>query len=192
MDELKKDPIVVEVDGENVEIDPDLVSFEMVTEDIRGEEIVPHVIEPSFGIDRILYSVLEHSYREEMVEEETRAVLALQNRVVPIQVAVLPLMDRDELIVPAEEIARELRSLDLRVEYDSSGSIGRRYRRNDEVGTPYSVTVDYETLEEGTVTIRDRDSMSQIKVARVEVAERVLALLAGEMEFSEAGTPLAS
>jgi glycyl-tRNA synthetase len=192
MEELKKDPIVVEVDGERQEIDPSLVSFEMVTEEIRGEEVVPHVIEPSFGIDRILYSALEHSYREEMVEGETRAVLALKNRVVPIQVAVLPLMDRSELIDPAEEIARELRDLDLRVEYDSSGSIGRRYRRNDEVGTPYSVTVDYETLEEGTVTIRDRDSMSQIKVARAEVAEKVQALLAGEMEFLEAGSPFAS
>ncbi|HII07183.1 MAG TPA: glycine--tRNA ligase, partial [Methanotrichaceae archaeon] len=192
LEDLKRDPIVVEVDGENVEIDPALVSFEMVDEEIRGEEIVPHVIEPSFGIDRILYSVLEHSYREEMVEGETRAVLALKNRVVPIQVAVLPLMDRVELIAPAEEIAQILRSLDLRVEYDSSGSIGRRYRRNDEVGTPYSVTVDYETLEEGTVTIRDRDSMSQIRVKKDEVAEKVTALLKGEMEFSEAGSPLQS
>ena len=192
MEELKKDPIVVEVDGERQEIDPALVSFEMVEEEIRGEEVVPHVIEPSFGIDRILYSVLEHSYREEMVEGETRAVLALKNRVVPIQVAVLPLMDRSELIGPAEEIARELRDLNLRVEYDSSGSIGRRYRRNDEVGTPYSVTVDYETLEEGTVTIRDRDSMSQIRVARSDVAERVFALLREEKEFSEAGSSLRS
>ncbi|MDD2637858.1 MAG: glycine--tRNA ligase, partial [Methanothrix sp.] len=192
VEELKRDPIVVIVEGEKEEIDPALVSFEVVEEEIRGEEVVPHIIEPSFGIDRVLYSVLEHSYREEMVEGETRAVLALQNRVVPIQVAVLPLMDRDELVGPAEEIARELRSLDMKVEYDSSGSIGRRYRRNDEVGTPYSVTVDYETLEEGTVTIRDRDSMSQIRIPRSEVSERVQALLAGEMAFSEAGSPLAS
>jgi len=76
------------------------------------------------------------------------------------------------------------------VEYDSSGSIGRRYRRNDEVGTPYSVTVDYETLEEGTVTIRDRDSMAQIRVKRSEVAEKLLALLAEEIDFSDAGSPL--
>jgi glycyl-tRNA synthetase len=190
MEELKREPIVVAVDGERVEVDPSLVAFEMVTEEVRGEEVVPHVIEPSFGIDRILYSVLEHSYREEEVEGEMRAVLALKNRVVPIQVAVLPLMDRPELIGPAEEIARELRSLDLRVEYDSSGSIGRRYRRNDEVGTPYSVTVDYETLEEGTVTIRDRDSMSQIRIARSDVAKIVASLLRGEADFSGAGSPL--
>ena len=189
MEELKRDPIVVVVEGERVEVDPSLVAFEMEEVEVRGEEVVPHVIEPSFGIDRILYSVLEHSYREEEVEGETRAVLALKNRVVPIQVAVLPLMDRDELAGPAEEIARELRSLDLRVEYDSSGSIGRRYRRNDEVGTPYSVTIDYETLEEGTVTIRDRDSMAQIRVARSDVAKIVASLLRGETEFAGAGSP---
>lgn len=190
LEDLKRDPIIVVVDGEGIEVDSSLVSFEMEEVEVRGEEIIPHVIEPSFGIDRILYSVLEHSFREEMVEGETRAVLALKNRVVPIQVAVLPLMDRDELSAPAEEIARELRSLDLRVEYDSSGSIGRRYRRNDEVGTPYCITVDYETLEEGTVTIRDRDSMAQIRVARSQVSEKLSALLRGEMEFSEAGLPL--
>jgi len=189
MEELKRDPIVVVVDGDEVEVDPSLVAFEMEVVEVRGEEVVPHVIEPSFGIDRILYSILEHSYREEMVEGETRAVLALKNRVVPIQVAVLPLMDRDELVGPAEEVARELRSLDLRVEYDSSGSIGRRYRRNDEVGTPYCVTVDYETLEEGTVTIRDRDSMAQIRVARSDVAKIVASLLRGETEFAGAGSP---
>lgn len=190
LEDLKKDPILVVVDGEEVEVDPALVAFEVVEEEVRGEEVVPHVIEPSFGIDRILYSILEHSYREEMVEGETRAVLALKNRVVPIQVAVLPLMDRDELLGPAEEIARELRSLDLRVEYDSSGSIGRRYRRNDEVGTPYCVTVDYETLEGGTVTIRDRDSMAQIRVARSDVAKIVASLLREETEFAGAGSPL--
>lgn len=192
MEELKREPILVEVDGERIEVDPNLVAFEMAEEEVRGEEVVPHVIEPSFGIDRILYSVLEHSYREEEVEGETRAVLGLKNRVVPIQVAVLPLMDRAELIGPAEEVARSLKELNLRVEYDSSGSIGRRYRRNDEVGTPYSVTVDYETLEEGTVTIRDRDSMAQIRVKRSEVAEKLLALLAEEIDFSEAGSSLRS
>lgn len=101
-------------------------------------------------------------------------------------------MDRAELIGPAEEVARSLKELNLRVEYDSSGSIGRRYRRNDEVGTPYSVTVDYETLEEGTVTIRDRDSIAQIRVKRSEVAEKLLALLAEEIDFSEAGSSLRS
>ena len=186
--ELKKDVITVEVDGETIEVDSKLVSFEMVEEEIRGEEIIPHVIEPSFGIDRILYSVLEHAYSEEMVDEETRAVLRLKSRVAPIQVAVLPLMDRDVLVKPAERITRELRERGFHVEYDSSGSIGRRYRRNDEVGTPYSITVDYETLEENTVTIRDRDSMEQIRVIVENIPKTISALLSGEIEFNDAGS----
>lgn len=190
--ELKKETISVVVDGETVEIGSDLVSFEMVEETIRGEEIVPHVIEPSFGIDRILYTVLEHSCYEEMVDEETRTVLKLRPKVVPIQVAVLPLMDRDELMTPAEEIIDALKVRGIYVEYDSSGSIGRRYRRNDEVGTPYSITVDYETLEDKTVTIRDRDTMAQVRAGVDQLPDTIPALLREELEFGEAGVPLRS
>jgi len=98
------------------------------------------------------------------------------------------LMDREELIVPAKKILEELRIRGLRVDWDTSGSIGRRYRRNDEVGTPYEVTVDYETLELGTVTIRDRDSMQQVRVAIEEVADTLQSLLSGKVKFLEAGT----
>jgi glycyl-tRNA synthetase len=185
---LQGDKIVVLVDGESIEIDPSLVSCETVEEEVRGEEIIPHVIEPSFGIDRILYTVLDHSFYEDTVDGETRAVLRFKPAVAPIEVAVLPLMDREELIVPAKKILEELRIRGLRVDWDTSGSIGRRYRRNDEVGTPFEVTVDYETLERGTVTIRDRDSMQQIRVAIEEVADTLQSLLVGKVKFLEAGT----
>ncbi|VVB72193.1 Proline--tRNA ligase [uncultured archaeon] len=175
------------VDGETIELEPNLVSFESVEEEIRGEEIIPHVIEPSFGIDRIIYTVLDHSYYEDSVDGETRAVLRLKSAVVPIEVAVLPLMDRSELSGPARKIVEELRRCGMRVDYDTSGSIGRRYRRNDEIGTPYEVTVDYETLEQGTVTIRDRDSMQQIRVPKDLVAEKLSSLLSGALKFQEAG-----
>lgn len=188
--EQKGGMIRVVVDGEDIEIDPALVAFETITEEVRGEEIVPHVIEPSFGIDRILYTVLDHSYYEDCADDEIRAVLRLKTAVAPVEVAVLPLMDRDELVAPAKKILEELRGLGLRVDYDTSGSIGRRYRRNDEVGTPYEVTVDYETLEQGTVTIRDRDSMKQIRVQRGQVAERLRALFDGCLNFDEAGVPV--
>jgi len=105
---------------------------------------------------------------------------------------VLPLMDRSELTGPAKKILAELRSRGMRTDYDTSGSIGRRYRRNDEIGTPYEVTVDYETIEEGTVTIRDRDSMSQVKVARWQVADKLQALLNGDLSFQDAGDPVRS
>jgi glycyl-tRNA synthetase len=188
--ELEKDVITIDVDGEIIEIEHELVSHEVVEEEIRGEEIVPHVIEPSFGIDRMLYTGLEHSYNEEIVEEETRVVLKLKPRVAPIQVAVLPLMDRAELMEHAQKIQEELRSRGLHVEYDSSGSIGRRYRRNDEVGTPYTITIDYETIENATVTIRDRDSMNQVRVDIKEIPGRIQALLKGELKFSDAGLPV--
>lgn len=185
---LQGDKIIVLVDGESIEIEPSLVSFETVEEEVRGEEIIPHVIEPSFGIDRILYTVLDHSFYEDAVDGETRAVLRFKPAVAPIEVAVLPLMDREELIVPAKKILEELRIRGLRVDWDTSGSIGRRYRRNDEVGTPYEVTVDYETLEQATVTIRDRDSMQQVRVAIEEVADTLQSLLSGKVKFLDAGT----
>jgi glycyl-tRNA synthetase len=189
-EELKGDMIRLTVDGEPIEIEPALVSFESVEEEIRGEEVIPHVIEPSFGIDRILYTVLDHSYYEDAVDGESRAVLKFLPAVAPIEVAVLPLMDRKELVGPARAIVEELRRLGLRVDYDTSGSIGRRYRRNDEIGTPYDVTVDYETIEQGTVTIRDRDTMLQIKVPLAQVANTLQALLCGTIKFEAAGTIL--
>ncbi len=187
----KGQSIRLNIDGENIEIEPSLVSFETVEEEIRGEEIVPHVIEPSFGIDRIVYSVLDHSFYEDEVEGEARAVLRLRPAVAPIEVAVLPLMDRKELANPAKAIVQDLRARGMRVDYDTSGSIGRRYRRNDEIGTPFEVTVDYETMEQGTVTIRDRDSMGQVKVPRWQVADKLSALLAGQLKFQDAGDPVA-
>ncbi|HWQ20091.1 MAG TPA: glycine--tRNA ligase [Methanotrichaceae archaeon] len=192
VEELKGNdgPIRVQLDGESVEIDRSLVSYETVTEEIRGEEIIPHVIEPSFGIDRIIYTIMDHSYIEDVVEGEPRAVLRFNPSVAPIEVAVLPLMDRDELTVPATKILDTLRCRGFRVDYDTSGSIGRRYRRNDEVGTPYSVTVDYGAVEQSTVTIRDRDSMRQIRVEIDKVADALQSLLSGRAKFEDVGVPL--
>jgi glycyl-tRNA synthetase len=161
-----------------------------VEEEIRGEEIIPHVIEPSFGIDRIIYAVMDHSFYEDVVDGEPRAVLKFHPGVAPIEVAVLPLMDRDVLVQPAKKILDDLRSRGIRVDYDTSGSIGRRYRRNDEVGTPYCVTIDYETVELGTVTIRDRDSMRQVKVEVGQLRAILEGLLAKDRKFEDAGTPV--
>ena len=191
-EQLTGEMIQVNVDGETIDIDRSLVSFESVEEEVRGEEVVPHVIEPSFGIDRILYSILDHSYYEDEIDGEKRAVLRFKPQVAPIEVAVLPLMDRSELVGPAKKILEELRSRGMRTDYDTSGSIGRRYRRNDEIGTPYEVTIDYETIEEGTVTIRDRDSMSQVRVARWQVVDKLQALLNGDLLFQDAGDPVRS
>jgi len=186
-EDRREEKIKVQLDGEVVEIDKSLVSYETVEEEVRGEEVIPHVIEPSFGIDRIIYTVLDHSYHEDLVDGEPRSVLRLLPGVAPIEVAVLPLMDREELVVPAKKILDDLRHSGLRVDYDTSGSIGRRYRRNDEVGTPYSVTVDYGAVENGTVTIRDRDSMRQVRVRLEDVAASLEKLLCGCLNFEDAG-----
>ncbi|MDT8358485.1 MAG: His/Gly/Thr/Pro-type tRNA ligase C-terminal domain-containing protein, partial [Methanomicrobiaceae archaeon] len=104
-------------------------------------------------------------YDEEMVEGEVRRVLRFPPRAAPVQVAVFPLMARDGLDTIARTILEDLQRCGIFTQYDDNGAIGRRYRRQDEIGTPFAVTVDYETREESTVTIRDRDSMEQVRCA---------------------------
>lgn len=176
-EDFNKDEISIKVDGDDILIPRDMVEYETVIEEVRGEDVIPHVIEPSFGIDRIIYAALEHSFEEELVDKETRSVLRLPAEVAPVQVAVLPLLTREELIDPAIKIVETLRGNGVFVSYDDAGTIGRRYRRNDEIGTPFSVTIDYDTLEDDTVTIRNRDSMAQIRVPTGELAEKVHAMM---------------
>ena len=190
-EDLSKDPIELTVEGELIQIEKEEVTFEPVSEEVHGETIIPHVIEPSFGIDRITYSLLEHSYFEEESKgedgEEKRIVLRLPSEVAPVQAAVLPLLTRDELIMPANEIVKDLRKAGILVSFDDSGTIGRRYRRNDEIGTPYSITVDYQTLEDATVTIRERDSMKQVRAGMSNIAENIYDLIYGGKSFDYAG-----
>ncbi len=194
-EELSGEFIELTVDGEHVKLEKELVSFESVSEEVHGENIIPHVIEPSFGIDRTINSLLEHSYFEEKAieegeEDETRIVLRLPPEVAPVQAAVLPLLTRDELVKPATEIANSLRRAGVLVAFDDSGTIGRRYRRNDEIGTPYSITVDYKTLDDGTVTIRDRDTMKQVRAGMGNIAGNIYDLIYRGKSFSDAGKKL--
>src|SRR3989344_5098822 len=122
-----------------------------------NEKYIPHVIEPTFGVDRTLLAVLASIYHEEEVKGETRIVLKFPKHLAPYKVAVLPLMKKPELTIVAQEITQEL-SKYMAVEYDETQSIGKRYRRQDEIGTPYCVTVDYDSLEDKAVTVRDRDT----------------------------------
>ena len=174
----------VEVDGEMIHIPADLFEVRDEIVDIRGEDIVPHVIEPSYGIDRMCYAVLEQAYDEDTAEGETRVVMRLPPWVAPVHVAVFPLMARDELDTIAAEITRVLHKSGILAEYDDSGAIGRRYRRQDEIGTPFTITVDYETKETHTVTVRDRDSMKQVRIPVVKVPETITALVNGSLKFS--------
>ena len=130
-----------------------------------GESYVPYVVETSIGVDRMVLQVLSAAYREEQLENgESRVVLAFPPALAPVKVAVMPLVKKDGLPDVAQRIIDQLK-YDFNVVYDEKDSIGKRYRRQDAIGTPFCVTVDHQTLEDGTVTVRHRDTMQQERVA---------------------------
>ncbi len=137
-----------------------------------GERYVPHVIEPAAGADRAMLAFLVDAYDEDEIGGEARTVLRLHPQLAPVKVAVLPLVRKDGQPEVAHEIYRDLRSR-MQAEYDEGGAIGRRYRRQDEIGTPWAVTVDHQTLEDRTVTLRERDSLTQDRIAIAELGEEL-------------------
>ncbi len=143
------------------------------------EHIIPYIIEPSSGVDRSALAFLCDAYDEEPDKEETRVLLHLNPALAPFKVAVLPLSRRDKLVEVAKKIHTDLRRHWM-VSYDDAQSVGRRYRRQDEIGTPFCVTVDFQSLEDEQVTIRERDSMNQIRAPIDELKRTLEAKLEGE------------
>ncbi len=135
-------------------------------------KLIPHVIEPSMGVDRTLLAILLSAYDEEEVNGETRTVLRLKPSIAPYQVAILPLMKKPELTTLAQTIFDDVVG-DWRAEYDETQSIGKRYRRQDEIGTPLCITVDFDSLEDQAVTVRDRDSMQQERIPIINIQEYI-------------------
>lgn len=130
-----------------------------------GEKIIPHVIEPSLGVDRTILALLVSAYTEDEMNGETRAFLKFSPKVAPIKVAVFPLMkNKPELVTKAREIFDSIRSEIPQITFDDNGNVGKRYRRQDEIGTPLCVTIDFDTLEDDSVTLRDRDTGKQDRV----------------------------
>jgi glycyl-tRNA synthetase len=154
--------------GENLEY------FDQAT----GERYVPYVIEPAVGPDRIMLALLVDAYTEEEVRGEERTVLKLHPRIAPTKAAVFPLSKKEPVSTMARELYDDLKG-DYRIFYDDSGSIGRRYRRQDEAGTPFCVTIDFDTIEDKKVTIRDRDTLEQERVPIAVVRDRLKALISG-------------
>lgn len=136
----------------------------------QKRKFIPHVIEPSLGVDRTFLAVLTHAYHVEEVEGEARTVLKLHPRIAPIKAAILPLVkNKPELVEFAQALYKKLQRR-WNVFYDAAGAIGRRYRRMDEAGTPYCITVDFDTIEkDGTVTLRDRDTLEQVRLSESEL-----------------------
>ncbi len=149
-------------------------------------KVLCHVVEPSYGIDRPFYCVLEHSY----VSDGKRKYLRLKKWLAPITVGVFPLLNRDDMPEKALELQKSLRSGGFMAEYDDAGSIGRRYARADEIGTPYCVTVDHQTIKDDTVTVRDRDTAAQVRVALTELPKILRSLICEEARFESVGEPV--
>lgn len=180
--DVKDGKLVINVDGEAIELTDEFFEVVTVKEKVAGERVIPHVIEPSHGLDRIFYSILEHAYCYD--EEKDYTVLKLKPEVAPIKVGVFPLMEKDGLDEMARSIYEKVHTHRVEAYYDGSGTIGKRYARMDEVGTPWCITVDYDSLKDGTVTIRDRDTSEQKRIPADNAAEIIDALLSGK-SFSE-------
>jgi len=160
-------------------------------DEAAGEHITPFVIEPAMGVDRALLTVLLDSYEEQQLERDKRVVLHLKPSLAPIKAAVLPLLrNRPELVELARGLASELKPL-MPAVYDDTASIGKLYRRQDEIGTPFCVTVDVDSLTDAAATIRERDSMTQERVALDGVPNRIRDLLAGA-EWTGTARPAAA
>ena len=165
---------------------PSHVRIEEKTEKEAGRRIVPHVVEPSFGAERLVYSALEYAY----TRSQDRVVLRLPLDLAPTQLMVFPLMAKDGLPEIASEVRKAFMAFGLEVDYDEAGTIGRRYARADEIGVPLSVTIDYKTKQDQTVTIRDRDSWHQVRSDWRRIPENASRYFRGEVGFSELGTPV--
>ncbi|MGC9123393.1 MAG: glycine--tRNA ligase [Thermoplasmata archaeon] len=146
--------------------------IEEYEEFVYTEDIIPAVVEPSFGIDRIILSLLEHSYYER--EDKNYKVLRLKPHIAPFKVAIFPLMPKDNLDKLAYDIYLKASGMGIDCYYDESGSIGKRYARADEIGTPWAITIDYQTLNDNTVTLRDRDTTKQIRMHYEEALKYIL------------------
>lgn len=155
-------------------------SKEKLSVKVDKQSVVPNVLEIAFGVERPLFCLIDNCYDENDQEE---VFLRFPPYLAPIQVAIFPLMGKDELVVPATDIYNEVLESGLVTQFDQGGSIGRRYRRQDEVGTPFCVTIDYETLEDDTVTLRERDSMEQVRISKSELILILNDLIKGRIPF---------
>ncbi|MGD8505181.1 MAG: His/Gly/Thr/Pro-type tRNA ligase C-terminal domain-containing protein, partial [Candidatus Bathyarchaeota archaeon] len=178
----------VEVSGHNYRTDYDLkqhMKFSGV--DMRvfkeGRRFIPHVVEPSFGLDRLVYIAVEYG----LENKGKRTVLSFPRDIAPVQIGVYPLVRKDGLPEKAKLVHKLLVNEGFLAEYDESGSIGRRYARADEIGTPLGVTIDYQTLKDGTVTIRDRDTWKQVRNKIELLPELLHTYFRSKMNFEDLG-----
>jgi len=163
--------ISVTLDGKTIDVPENCYEIVETKEKVTGEKFIPHVIEPSYGIDRVVYFLLEHNYAEIKKKGEEYRILKLTPQMAPIKVGVFPLIGDKKLVDIAKDIDKNLRNAGIATYYDDSGTIGRRYARMDEIGTPFCITVDHDTLKNNTATVRDRDTTKQQRKKTEELVE---------------------
>eukprot|EP00923_Selenidium_pygospionis_P008976 GHVN01015349.1.p1 GENE.GHVN01015349.1~~GHVN01015349.1.p1 ORF type:complete len:497 (+),score=91.38 GHVN01015349.1:282-1772(+) len=173
--------------GENLDITKDMVSFESVEVKLIEEAFVPAVIEPSFGIGRIIFCILEHCFRTRGIEDqEERNFLSFPPRLAPVKCSVLSISAQDKFTPILHKLKLSLMTLGVSSKLDNAtATIGKRYARTDEVGVPFGITVDFQTVEDMSVTLRERDTMKQIRLSIDEAPKLVSELVAGRREWSE-------
>jgi glycyl-tRNA synthetase len=169
---------------ENYQILPEHVDVNHKKTVARGKRFIPHVVEPSFGSDRLFYVALEYAYRV----KDDRVVMSFPRTIAPTQVGVYPLVSKDGIAEKAREVHQLLLNEGFAVELDETGSIGRRYARADEAGVPLGITVDYDTLKDGTVTIRDRDTWQQVRSPINDLPELLHKYFQEKINFKDLGT----
>ncbi|UCF45579.1 MAG: glycine--tRNA ligase [Candidatus Bathyarchaeota archaeon] len=171
---------------ENYRILPNHVDFSCQETVVRGKRFIPHVVEPSFGSDRLVYVTLEYAYHV----KDDRVLMSFPRTIAPTQIGVYPLVSKDGLVEKAEEMHKLLVNEGFTAEFDETGSIGRRYARADEAGVPLGITIDYDTMSDGTVTIRNRDSWQQVRSPIKDLPELLQKYFKGKIHFEDLGTLL--
>jgi glycyl-tRNA synthetase len=167
---------------------PEHVDISRQKTQVRGKRFIPHVVEPSFGCDRLFYVALEYAYRV----KDDRVILSFPRTIAPTQVGVYPLVSKDGIAEKAREVHTSLVSEGFAAELDEAGSIGRRYARADEAGVPLGITVDYDTLKDGTVTIRDRDTWQQVRTSISNLPGLLHQYFQEKINFTDLGTLLSA
>ncbi len=171
---------------QNYKILPEQVDVSCQKTVVRGKRFIPHVVEPSFGCDRLFYVALEYAYRV----KDDRVVMSFPRSIVPTHAGVYPLVSKDGLAEKAQEVHKLLVNEGFAAEFDETGSIGRRYARADEAGIPLGITIDYDTLSDGTVTIRDRDSWQQVRTSLKDLPALLHKYFHGKINFEDLGNLL--